>query len=133
MGTNALFVALGGGIGAALRYLLSAVVTRASGNITWAGAIPMGTLCVNVIGCFAIGLLASTLAALDPARPRLTLFLVTGVLGGFTTMSSFSNETLTLFAGGQHALAVGYALGTFALCIAAVALGTACAHALAAR
>lgn len=124
---NALYVALGGGIGAALRYLTSSLVTRLAGGFTWAAAMPLGTLAVNVIGCLVIGFLAPTLASLVPARPKLTLFLVTGVLGGFTTMSSFSNETLTLFQSGQQALAIGYAVGTFALCMCAVAIGAALA------
>ena len=58
-----------------------------------------------------------------PARPQLSLFLITGVLGGFTTMSSFGTETVSLWEGGQHALAAGYAIGTLVLCLVAVLLG----------
>lgn len=128
MAVNVLAVALGGGIGAACRYLLSSLVTRLAGGLAFAGSLPLGTLAVNVLGCLVIGFLAPMLASVVPARPRLTLFLVTGVLGGFTTMSSFSNETLTLYEGGQQALAVGYAAGTLVLCMAAVAVGAALAR-----
>lgn len=130
---NAAFVALGGGLGAALRYLASSLVTRLAGGLAWAASLPLGTLAVNVLGCLAIGFLAPALASLVPARPKLTLFLVTGVLGGFTTMSSFSNETLTLFEGGSQGLAIAYAVATFALCMCAVALGAAAAGLLVRR
>lgn len=126
---NILAVALGGALGATLRYLCSTGVTNLLGGIAWAAAIPLGTLAVNVVGCFAIGVLSPVLGALMPARPQLALFLVTGVLGGFTTMSTFSNETFTLWQGGQHLLAVGYAAGTLAVCLVAVALGHAVAQA----
>lgn len=130
---NILAVAGGGALGATLRYLGSTGVTNLLGGIAWAAAIPLGTLAVNVLGCFVIGILSPALGALVPARPQLTLFLVTGMLGGFTTMSTFSNETYTLWQGGQHLLAAGYAAGTLAVCLAAVALGHLVAQAVLAR
>ena len=127
---NIVAVATGGAVGASLRYLASSGVTRALGGIAWAAALPLGTLAVNVLGCLAIGALSVALAGLAPSRPQLSLFLVTGVLGGFTTMSSFSNEALTLWQGGHPALAAGYVLGTVAVCLAAVAAGHALGQAL---
>ena len=124
-----LAVAGGGALGATLRYLASNGVTRLAGGIAWAAALPLGTWVVNVVGCFVIGVLSTWLTSLVPARPQLSLFLVTGVLGGFTTMSSFSNEAYTLWQGGQHALALGYVVATLLACLAAVAAG----HAVAAR
>lgn len=129
MPANILAVALGGALGATLRYLGSTGVTSLLGGIAWAAAIPLGTLVVNALGCFLIGVLSPVLGVLMPARPQLTLFLVTGMLGGFTTMSTFSNETFTLWQGGQHLLAAGYAVGTLVVCLAAVALGHAVAQA----
>ena len=120
---NILAVAGGGAIGATLRYLASSSVTSLLGGASWAAALPLGTLAVNFAGCFVIGALSPALGALVPARPQLSLFLITGVLGGFTTMSSFGNETVSLWEGGQHALAAGYAIGTFVLCLVAVLLG----------
>lgn len=130
---NILAVAGGGALGATLRYLGSMGVTNLLGGIAWAAAMPLGTLVVNALGCFVIGILSSVLGALVPSRPQLTLFLVTGMLGGFTTMSTFSNETYTLWQGGQHLLAAGYAVGTLLVCLAAVALGHAVAQAVLAR
>lgn len=120
---NILAVAAGGAIGSTLRYLASFGVTNVLGGIAWAAALPLGTLAVNFLGCFVIGALSPVLGLMMPARPQLSLFLITGVLGGFTTMSSFSNETVTLWQGGQHALASGYAIGTLVVCLVAVALG----------
>jgi CrcB protein len=106
-------VALGGAIGSVLRYLMVATV----------GA-PWGTALVNVLGSLAIGVL---FVLLD-ARTGWQLFLMTGVLGGFTTFSAFSLDTLKLIAGGQIGIAAAYVLGSVALSLAAVALGAALAR-----
>lgn len=96
-----LVVFTGGGIGAALRYWLQGVVY----NRTGAG-FPYGTFAVNVLGCFVIGLLMASLEERFLTAPSLRLFLTIGVLGGFTTMSSFSYETLSLVREGQFTLSM---------------------------
>jgi CrcB protein len=109
-------VALGGAIGAALRFLAVSVV-----------GTPVGTLIVNVAGCFAMGVLAVWL--LGPKGPGpIAPFLVTGVLGGFTTFSAFSLDTLKLWQAGQTAQAALYVGGSVVLSLVAVALGAALAR-----
>jgi CrcB protein len=108
-------IALGGALGSVLRYLM----------VTAIGA-PWGTLAVNVAGSFAIGMIF----ALAP-RDGWQLFLMTGVLGGFTTFSAFSLDALKLIQAGQAPLAGAYVLGSVALSLAGVALGVALARGLA--
>jgi fluoride exporter len=103
-------IALGGAIGSVLRYLM----------VTAIGA-PIGTLAVNVLGSFAIGVLFVWLGA----REGWQLFLMTGVLGGFTTFSAFSLDTLKLLQAGQTLQAAAYVGASVALSLAAVALGVA--------
>jgi fluoride exporter len=91
-----LLIAAGGGAGTTMRYLLSGLVQRASGS-----AIPIGTLAVNVIGCFVIGLLATALAGPNLLREEWRLALFVGLLGGFTTFSAFGFETITQFNEGR--------------------------------
>ena len=108
-------IALGGALGSVLRYLLVAGI----------GA-PWGTAAVNVLGSFAIGLF---FVLLD-ARTGWQLFLMTGLLGGFTTFSAFSLDTLKLMQQGQAAQAALYVLASVALSLIAVALGVALARGL---
>lgn len=96
-----LLVFAGGGIGAALRYWVQGVVYQRAGS-----AFPYGTVAVNVAGCFIIGLLMVAMEERFLATPALRLFLTVGILGGFTTFSSFSFETLALFRDGESALAL---------------------------
>ena len=103
-------IALGGAIGSVLRYLM----------VTAIGA-PLGTLAVNVLGSFAIGVLFVWLGA----REGWQFFLMTGVLGGFTTFSAFSLDTLKLMQAGQALQAAAYVGGSVLLSLAAVALGVA--------
>lgn len=100
-----LYVALGGAIGATLRYVTVQAV-----------AFPYGTLTVNVLGSFAMGLAFVWLSAKGPWQP----LLMTGVLGGFTTFSAFSLDTLKLLQDGRFALAGGYILASVALSLAAI-------------
>lgn len=102
-----LLVAFGGGIGAWLRYLVAAVWTRAIGPIA-ASAFPWATLTVNVAGSFAMGLLAGWLARHGHGGEQWRLLLGVGVLGGFTTFSSFSLEFVLMAERGQIALAALY-------------------------
>ena len=119
-----LWVAIGGGLGSVARFACSGLAAR------WAGlGFPWGTLLVNVAGSFAIGLLAS-LASPD-GRPLLgtdaRAFLIVGMLGGFTTFSSFSLETLTLARNGAMGAAGAYITASMLLCLAAAWLGFASA------
>lgn len=115
------WVALGGAFGAAARYgIVHWMSTR------WGMAFPWGTLAVNVTGSLAIGLLAALLAtrATDPA---LRLLLITGLLGGYTTFSAFSFETLALITAERWAAAAGYIAASVLLGLLASALGLALA------
>jgi len=125
-------VALGGALGSAARWLTAGWVQRRVGGGTgWLALLPLGTLAVNLVGCFAIGVLA-TLAeqrlALDPA---LRAFLLIGILGGFTTFSTFAWESLELIRGGGIVLAFANLAGSLLLGLAGVWLGTVLARALA--
>jgi CrcB protein len=115
-----LFVALGGALGSVLRYACAGIGVRLFG-----ATFPWSTLFVNVSGSFAIGLLAA-LATAD-AKPIVTgdarAFLMIGVLGGYTTFSSFSLETLNLARTGQLA-AAGWNVGaSLVFCLVGVWLG----------
>jgi CrcB protein len=110
-----LAVAAGGALGATLRFL-AAHFTHA-----WLGfAFPWGTLLVNVLGSAAIGYLFVLLPEVPEPAPLLRLLLITGLLGGFTTFSAFSIETLQLLQAGWVARATGYAGAMLALCLAGV-------------
>jgi len=128
---NLLLVFLGGGTGAALRYLTSIGVAAALRPWTHnnegmphedavIGLLPLATLAVNVTGCLAIGLLIPLIAGRDP---QLRLVLIVGVLGGFTTFSAFGHETVTLHQNGFPGYAAGYAIASIVLGILAVLVG----------
>lgn len=112
-----LSVALGGAIGASARFAVNLAAARLFGM-----DFPVGTLCVNVLGSFAMGVLAVLL--LDRASP-LAPFLLTGVLGGFTTFSAFSLDTLMLWERGQPGLALVYVILSVAASLLAVFAGLA--------
>ncbi|MBI3162502.1 MAG: fluoride efflux transporter CrcB [Chloroflexi bacterium] len=95
--TNLLLVGIGGFIGSVLRYLFSGWVQQAVKSV----GFPFGTLTVNVIGCFIIGFLAQLAEARGLFTGESRLFVFVGILGGFTTFSSFGNETLNLARDGQ--------------------------------
>jgi CrcB protein len=97
--TNILFVGIGGFIGSVLRYIVSGYVQQAAKSIDF----PYGTLAVNVIGCFIIGVLAQLAESRGVFTSESRLFVFVGVLGGFTTFSSFGNETFNLARDGQLA------------------------------
>ncbi|MFN3490989.1 MAG: fluoride efflux transporter CrcB [Anaerolineales bacterium] len=90
--TNIFLVGAGGFIGSALRYLISGYVQQYSKSINF----PYGTLAVNVIGCFVIGFLAQLAESRGVFTSESRLFVFIGILGGFTTFSTFGNETLNL-------------------------------------
>ncbi|MEY3607684.1 MAG: hypothetical protein RLZZ447_472 [Verrucomicrobiota bacterium] len=110
-----LFVALGSALGGAARFLLAGWVgARLDGPFPW------GTLLVNVSGSALIGALAAREELLTPEARQ---FLMAGVLGGFTTFSSFSLQTLRLAQDGDWGRAAGNVLGSLCLCLAGVAVG----------
>ena len=99
---NCLVVALGGGIGACLRYLIGLIPLKEP------FIFPVKTLVINLLGCFVIGLAASLAVKNSSLSPKLVLFVKTGLCGGFTTFSTFALETETLIKTGQSGLAILY-------------------------
>lgn len=114
-------VALGGAIGATGRYLTTIGMARLMG-----AGFPYGTLVVNVVGSFAIGLLFVWLIERDAVR--LAPLLMTGVLGGFTTFSAFSLDVLMLIERGDVTAAALYGAASVGLSLLAVAAGLALAR-----
>jgi len=112
-------VGAGGAIGSVLRYLASGFVQRLD---LW-GSFPGGTLAVNLIGCTVIGLLGGLSDSRYLFGPSARLFVFIGVLGGFTTFSSFSHETLALIRGGEVAKAALNAGASLVLCLAGTFFG----------
>ncbi|WP_074966145.1 fluoride efflux transporter CrcB [Paracoccus aminovorans] len=109
-------VALGGALGSTARYGVNIL----AGRLT---TLPLGTLTVNVTGCFVMGLLAAVLAF--KGGQHLAPLLLTGVLGGYTTFSAFSLDTLVLWERGATGTALAYVLGSVVLSLAAVTAGLA--------
>jgi CrcB protein len=99
--TDVFLVGIGGSLGAMARYLLSRFVQAQVGP-----AFPFGTLAVNLIGCLIIGALSQIAEARNVFTPQSRAFVFAGILGGFTTFSSFGNETMVLARADQHLLAV---------------------------
>ena len=116
-------VSVGGVLGALGRYQLGLVFPHPAGGFPWV------TFGINVSGCLAIGVLAALIEPDWLLRP----FLVTGVLGGFTTFSGYAVETQHLLTGGHLAVAFGYLFGTLVAALLAVALGGSLAGRLAGR
>jgi fluoride exporter len=122
-----LWVALGGGIGAAARH----------GVNVWSGRVfgtefPWHTLIVNVAGCFIMGVLTGLLALKLNLSPEARAFLTTGILGGFTTFSAFSLDFALLMERKSHLAAGGYVAASVLLSLVAVFLGLQLIRALAA-
>lgn len=112
-------VGTGGFVGSILRYVLSGLVHR----LLPFAALPYGTLTVNVVGCFTIGLFGGLADARHVIGPNLRLFFFLGVLGGFTTFSTFGYETLALVQDGEHLGAGTNVVLTVGLCLVAVWIG----------
>jgi fluoride exporter len=115
---NIFLVFVGGGLGAAARYLLQGAVYRFTG-----AGFPYGTIVVNVLGCFVIGLLMSSMEERFLAAPPLRIFLTIGVLGGFTTFSSFSYETMALLREGDLLAGGLNIFASMVICLGATWLG----------
>ena len=121
-----LVIAAGGGLGAVARYLLAGQVTRLLGS-----QFPWGILVVNVVGSFAMGVLIELMARFWSASPEARAFLAVGVLGGFTTFSSFSLDAALLIERGSLAPAAAYVLGSVGLSILGLFAGLAVVRGLA--
>ena len=111
-------VLAGGALGSGARYLVAVWMANRFGS-----TFPWGTLTVNVAGGFVIGLLATMADEVGSIGPQTRVFLVVGVLGGFTTFSSFTMETLRLADQSELWRAWAYVAASFVLAIAATALG----------
>ena len=109
-------VALGGAIGASLRYLSNVSAMRIFGP-----GFPYGTIFVNILGSFAMGVLIVALS--KKGGTHLAPFLMTGILGGFTTFSAFSLDSFTLWERGDITTALAYVAGTVILSLGALAAG----------
>ena len=120
-----LFLAgIGGFIGSALRYAVTGYVQDWSKSIDF----PYGTLAVNLMGCIAIGFLSqlAETRGVFTAESRTLIFI--GVIGGFTTFSAFSNETMNLWRDGENLLALTNIAAHLVLCLGAVWLSRALAY-----
>lgn len=117
--STVLWVALGGSIGAALRFLIGEWARQ----LPSLGSFPWATLGINVTGSLLLGALAGGALLGDSASPQLRAMLMIGVLGGFTTFSSFSLETLALLQTGALARAALYIFASVTLSVGAAAVG----------
>lgn len=118
--SSVLLVGLGGALGSMARYLMVLGVGR------WLGTgFPWGTLSVNLIGCFLMGLLTALFTGPLPVSVETRLFFTTGILGGFTTFSAFGLDASGLFDKGDSGAALLYLAGSVALGYAGVRLGAA--------
>ena len=110
-----LAVAVGGAFGSVTRFWLTGVMAALTGP-----RFPWGTLLINILGSFIIGLVAGL--TLTPERlgwhPSIRILLMTGFCGGFTTFSAFSLQALELIQTGEIGMALGYMMGSVALCVA---------------
>ena len=121
-----LWIALGSALGGMARYACSTFVAQTVG-----GAFPWGTLAVNVVGSFVIGVFA-TIGGPDsrwPLSPDARVFVTVGLCGGYTTFSSFSLQTLDLMREGHAGPAIGNVAASVALCLVAVWAGVAAGQA----
>lgn len=114
-----LYIGVGGFIGSVCRYGLSSMLYRVLGD-----RFPYGTLAVNIIGCFTIGFVMTLFETRFLVQPYLRLFITIGILGGFTTFSTFSYETIEILKGGNIMMGVLNILGSVIICLAATWLGS---------
>ncbi len=114
----ALIIFFGGGLGSVLRYLVQVLMSRV---VTV--SFPAGTFLVNITGCFAIGLLYGFSNRHVALAPEWRLFLVTGLCGGYTTFSSFSYESISLFRQGNYMYFIPYVVLSVLLGLSATVAG----------
>ena len=121
-----LLVAAGGAIGSSLRHLVNVASLR------WLGpGFPWSTLAVNIVGCFAMGVLIELIARRFGASQEMRLFIATGILGGFTTFSAFSLDAAVLWERGAHGVAALYVSASVIGALAALFAGLWLARSLA--
>jgi CrcB protein len=117
---NFLLVFVGAGLGGMLRHAVNMLSLR------WFGPnLPWGTFLINITGSIAMGLVVGCLAHRNVPGVELRLFVATGILGGYTTFSTFSLDTITLWERGEIAVAAAYVLGSLVLSFAGLWLGMA--------
>jgi CrcB protein len=116
--THILLVAAGGALGSVLRYLVGLWTLRSFGP-----SFPWGTLTVNITGSFLIGVLAEVIARKFGASAEMRVFLITGILGGYTTFSAFSLDAITLLERGEPVTALIYVASSVLLSALAVFAG----------
>lgn len=115
-----LIVFVGGGLGAALRHAINILSARGLGT-----SFPYGTFIINITGSLVMGLMAGYLTFKGDAAQPWRLFLMTGILGGYTTFSAFSLDAVLLYERGEMGLALLYVAGSVALSIAGLVAGLA--------
>ena len=115
---NLLVIAIGGAIGSVARYLLSTFLLRVTGS-----QFPIGTFAVNVIGCAVFGAMAGAASQRLSLAPEVRLFLFVGILGGFTTFSSYAFESVVLMRDGHVLAASVNVVGQVVLGLVAVWAG----------
>ena len=120
---NILAVALGGALGAVGRYLVGVLVGSVGAEAAFWGVFPLSTFIANVVGCFAIGFLSVAFDGPFLGKDQARLFAITGIMGGFTTFSTFSLETVALFQDGAWGIAALNVALSLAACLAGVVLG----------
>lgn len=114
---NVLWVALGGAVGSALRYLVGLGAVRVFGSTPF----PLGTFAVNVVGSVLLGVLVTRIGT--AGSPAMKLALTTGAMGGFTTYSTFNLEVHRLITEGRVGLAMAYLGATVVVCLVATTAG----------
>lgn len=117
-------IAAGGAIGALSRYGVSLLLPTVPGRFPW------GTFTINVVGCALIGVLMVLITDVFTDRPLLRPFVGVGILGGFTTFSTYANETRALLRPGSVPIAAAYFAGTLLCALLAVIVGMALTHAV---
>lgn len=122
--TRTAMIAIGGALGSCARYGLGVWISQRAGS-----QFPWATFTINVSGSFAIGFLATALTRWLP-HPHLRLLVVVGFLGGYTTFSTFANESFTLWERGESARSIAYMGGSVIAGFMAVVLGVALARAM---
>jgi fluoride exporter len=126
MGKLLVFVGIGGFVGSVLRYVASGYVQQ----LTQSTNFSYGTIAVNVIGCFIIGFVSQLVDSYSLLNAETRALVIPGFLGGFTTFSTFSNETLNLFRDGETPLALINVMAHIVLGLGAVWAGRALASSI---
>jgi CrcB protein len=113
-----LMIFIGGGLGSLLRFRFSVFFSKPSTTV-----FPLSTFCVNIIGCFLIGLFYTSSVRYTSVSTEWRLFLITGFCGGFTTFSAFAYENVMLLREGNTAIFILYSISSFVLSFLAVLAG----------